>query len=94
MRYLAFASGIESVVIYTLRDENEISEAEIDCECSDCRYKAGKEGSSKVCYISEEPDAQEKKTDTICGALVVIFNQLGYLHTSSDVSFGVSRYWN
>jgi hypothetical protein len=57
---LALAAGVTDVVVETLRNENEIGEAEVDCEGSNGGHKTGEEGAGKVGHVAEEPDAEEE----------------------------------
>jgi len=57
-----------------LRDEDEVCEAEVDCEGDDGGDEACPEGAGKVGYVADEPDDEEGEGDAICRARFVVFN--------------------
>jgi len=61
------AARVLHVVVYALRDEDEVCEAEVDCEGDDGGDEASPEGTSKVRYVADEPDDEEGEGDAISG---------------------------
>jgi hypothetical protein len=76
---LALAARVFEVVVDALRDEDEVCEAEVDCECDDGRDEAGPEGAGQVGDVADEPDGEEGEGDAVGGALFVVFEELGDL---------------
>jgi hypothetical protein len=62
-----------------LRDEDQVGEAEVDCEGDDGGDEAGPEGACEVGDVADEPDGEEGEGYAICGALFVVFDELGDL---------------
>jgi hypothetical protein len=82
---LSLAARVEEVVVETLRYEDEVGDAKVDCEGSDSGHEPREEGAGKIVYVTDEPDAEEEQTDAICGTLFVVFYELGDLHNSPAV---------
>jgi hypothetical protein len=76
---LALAARVLEVVVYALRDEDQVGEAEVDCEGDDGGHEAGPDCADEVCDIPDKPDSQEGEGDAVCGALFVVLDQLGDL---------------
>lgn len=66
-----------------MRDKDQVGEAEVDCEGNDGGDEAGPDGADKVGDIAYEPDGEEGERDAFCGALLVVFDQLGDLGRSA-----------
>jgi hypothetical protein len=62
------------VVVYALRDEDEVGEAEVNCEGDDGGDETGPDGASKVGYVADEPDDEEGEGDAISGGRFVVFD--------------------
>ena len=62
-----------------MRDEDQVGEAEIDCEGDDGGDEPGPEGAGEVGDVAEEPDGEEGEGDAVCGGLGVVFDELGDL---------------
>jgi len=61
------AARVFHVVVYALRDEDEVCEAKVDCEGDDGGDEACPEGAGKVGYVADEPDDEEGEGDAISG---------------------------
>lgn len=61
------AARVLHVVVYALRDEDEVCEAKVDCEGDDGGDEACPEGAGKVGYVADEPDDEEGEGDAISG---------------------------
>jgi hypothetical protein len=59
-----------------LRDEDEIGEAEVDCEGDHSGHKTCPYCSNEVGDITDEPDDEEGDGDALGGSLSVILDQL------------------
>lgn len=67
------------VVVDALGDEDEVGEAEVDCEGDDGGDELGPEGAGEVGHVAYEPDGEEGEGDAVCGGLAVVFDELGDL---------------
>jgi hypothetical protein len=76
---LARPPRILDVVIETLADKDEVGKAEIHGEGDDSGDEAGPNGTYEVCDVADEPDGEEGERYAFCGALLVVFYELGYL---------------
>jgi hypothetical protein len=68
------AARVLHVVVDALRDEDEVCEAEVDCEGDDGGNETGPEGADEVRYVAYEPDDEEGEGDAICRGGFVVFD--------------------
>jgi hypothetical protein len=87
-RSLARAARVLEVVVYALRDEDEIGEAEVDCECDDGGNETSPQCAGKVGDIPYKPNCEEGERDAFSGALLVVLNELGNLGRLAEVKYG------
>jgi hypothetical protein len=55
---------------------HQVCDAEVHGQRNDCGHEAGPEGACEVCDITDEPDSEEDERDAVCGARLVVFDQL------------------
>jgi hypothetical protein len=75
-RGLSLAARVLEVVVDALRNEDQVREAEVDCECDDGGHEAGPDSADEVGDIADKPDGEEGERDALGGALFVVFDQL------------------
>jgi hypothetical protein len=75
-RGLALAARVLEVVVDALRNEDQVREAEVDCECDDGGHETGPDSADEIGDIADKPDGEEGKRDALGGALFVVFDQL------------------
>lgn len=83
-RALAFATGIQGVVVEALRQEDGVGEAEVDGESDDGRHKISPKSAGEVGDVAGHPYQQEGDRDAVCRRLTVILDQLRHLLKSSQ----------
>ena len=76
---LAAAARVAHVVVYTLRDQDQVGEAKVDCEGGYGGHQVCPDGACEVGDVAHEPDDEESERNAICRARFVVFNQLRYL---------------
>ena len=54
----------------------QVCDAEVHGQRNDCGHEAGPDGAWEVCDITDEPDSEEDERDAVCGARLVVFDQL------------------
>lgn len=78
-RALAFATGVQGIVVETLRQQDGVGETEIYGESDDGGYEISPECAGKVGDVASHPYQQEGDGDTVCRRLTVVLNQLRHL---------------
>lgn len=78
-RLLPPSTRVDVVVVQALRYQDKVGDAEVDCEGGDGGDEAGPEGAGEVGDVADEPDEEEGEGYALCGALLVVFDELGYL---------------
>ena len=73
------AARVLGVVVDALRDEDEVGEAEVDCEGGDGGDELRPDGAGEVGYVADEPDGEEGEGYAVGGGLAVVFDELGDL---------------
>jgi len=81
-RQLALPTRVQRIVVQALRDEDQIREAEVDCEGDDGGDKASPDGADEVGDVADEPDYEEEEGDALGGGLAVILDELRDLRLS------------
>jgi hypothetical protein len=64
------------VVVYALRYQDEVGEAEVDCQGDYCRDETGPEGARKVGDVADEPYCKKGERYAVCRARLVVFYEL------------------
>ena len=82
---LAFATGIQGVVVEALRQEDGVGEAEVDGESDDGRHEISPKSTSEVGDVSCHPYQQESDGNAVRGRLTVVLDQLRHLEKLSQV---------
>lgn len=67
-------------------NEDQVCEAEVNCEGDYGGDEAGPEGADKVGHVANEPHGEEGEGDAIGGGLAVVLDKLGDLAGSGRVS--------
>jgi len=57
----------------------QVCDAEVHGQRDDGGYETGPQGACEVGDIADEPDGQEGQGDAVCGAGLVVLDQLGDL---------------
>lgn len=83
-RALAFATGVQGVVVETLRQQDGVGETEIDGESDDGGHEISPECAGKVGDVAGHPYQQEGDGDAVCRGLAVVLNQLRHLTRMSQ----------
>jgi hypothetical protein len=78
-RFPCAASRVLEVIVDALRDEDQVREAEVYCECDDGGDEASPESTREIGDVADEPDGEEGEGYAVCGALGVVFDELGDL---------------
>ena len=76
---LAATARVAHVVVYALRDQDQVGEAKVDCEGGYGGHQVGPDGACEVGDVAHEPDDEESERNAICRPGFVVFNQLRYL---------------
>ena len=76
---LAVLAGILDVVVHALGDEDQIREAEVNCERNHGGHELGPQRAGEVGDVAYEPDGEEGQRDAVCGGLAVVLDELGDL---------------